>query len=104
MTAGRGVAPAIDRRSSPTPALRTARPAVRRTRLAKGVGGAEDAAIDTLNPSRKDADMNSPRTPRFLAFALSLVMTFAIFSGVVSLSSPEHAGQFYAQKSAPQPA
>jgi hypothetical protein len=48
--------------------------------------------------------MNSPRTRRFVAFALSLVMTFTIFSGVVSLSSPEHAGQFYAQKSAPQPA
>lgn len=48
--------------------------------------------------------MNSPRTPRLFAFALSLVMTFTIFSGVVSLASPEHANQLYAQKSASQPA
>ena len=37
--------------------------------------------------------MNTDRTPRFVAFALSLVMTLAIFSGVTALSSPEHAGQ-----------
>lgn len=37
--------------------------------------------------------MNTDRTPRFFAFALSVVMTLAIFSGVTALSSPEHAGQ-----------
>jgi hypothetical protein len=37
--------------------------------------------------------MNTARTPRFVAFALSLVMTLTIFSSVTSLSSPEHAGQ-----------
>jgi hypothetical protein len=37
--------------------------------------------------------MNTARTPRLVAFALSLVMTLTIFSGVTSLSSPEHAGQ-----------
>jgi hypothetical protein len=37
--------------------------------------------------------MNTTRTPRIVAFALSLVMTLTIFSSVTSLSSPEHAGQ-----------
>lgn len=37
--------------------------------------------------------MNTSRTPRLVAFALSLVMTLTIFSSVTSLSSPEHAGQ-----------
>ena len=37
--------------------------------------------------------MNTSRTPRFVAFALSVMMTLTVFSGVASLSSPEHAGQ-----------
>ncbi len=37
--------------------------------------------------------MNTTRTPRFVAFALAVMMTLTIFSGVTSLSSPEHAGQ-----------
>ncbi|MBT9488553.1 MAG: hypothetical protein IV093_13680 [Rubrivivax sp.] len=37
--------------------------------------------------------MTTPRTARFVSFALSLIMTLTIFSSVTSLSSPEHAGQ-----------
>ena len=40
--------------------------------------------------------MNTARTPRFVAFALALMMTLTIFSGVTSLSAPEHAGQWLA--------
>ncbi|MCP5269894.1 MAG: hypothetical protein H6932_01545 [Burkholderiaceae bacterium] len=36
--------------------------------------------------------MTTPRTQRFVAFTLSLFTTLVIFSGVVSLSSPGHAG------------
>ena len=36
--------------------------------------------------------MTTPRSQRFVAFTLSLFTTLAIFSGVVSLSSPDHAG------------
>lgn len=41
--------------------------------------------------------MNTTRTPRFVAFTLALMMTLTIFSGVTSLSAPEHAGQLLAQ-------
>ena len=37
------------------------------------------------------------RTAHAAALALSLVMTLAIFSGVVQLSSPSHAGAELAQ-------
>ena len=36
--------------------------------------------------------MTTPRPQRFIAFTLSLFTTFVIFSSVVSLSSPDHAG------------
>lgn len=41
--------------------------------------------------------MNTTRTPRFVALTLALMMTLTIFSGVTSLSAPEHAGQLLAQ-------
>lgn len=41
--------------------------------------------------------MNTTRTPRLVAFALALMMTLTIFSGVTSLSAPDHAGQWLAQ-------
>jgi hypothetical protein len=59
--------------------------------VANAAGLAEDAVIATLNRPRKDRTMNTTRTPRFFALALSLVMTLSIFSGVVSLASPEQA-------------
>jgi hypothetical protein len=37
------------------------------------------------------------RTPRFAALVLSLMMTLAVFSGVISLSSAEHGAAIYAQ-------
>ncbi len=36
--------------------------------------------------------MTTPRTSRFVAFTLSVFTTLTIFSGVISLSSPDHAG------------
>ena len=46
--------------------------------------------------------MTTARTPRLVAFALSLMMTLTIFSSVASLSSPEHAGQLLARAEAVQ--
>ena len=36
--------------------------------------------------------MTAPRTQRFVALTLSVFTTLTIFSGVISLSSPDHAG------------
>lgn len=47
--------------------------------------------------------MNTARTPRIVAFALSLVMTLTIFSSVTSLSSPDHAGQWLARTNSEAP-
>jgi hypothetical protein len=47
--------------------------------------------------------MTTARAPRFVAFALSLLMTLTIFSGVTSLSSPEHGGQLLVQVKAEAP-
>jgi hypothetical protein len=41
--------------------------------------------------------MTTARTARLIAFTLSLMMTLVIFSGVTSLSAPEHAGQWLVQ-------
>lgn len=41
--------------------------------------------------------MNTARTPRFVAFTLSLMMTLAIFSGVTALSAPEYGAQLLVQ-------
>ncbi|MCB1998201.1 MAG: hypothetical protein H6933_16835 [Burkholderiaceae bacterium] len=46
--------------------------------------------------------MTTPRSQRFVAFTLSLFTTLAIFSGVVSLSSPDHAGLLLASTSTSQ--
>lgn len=46
--------------------------------------------------------MNTARSHRLVAFTLSLFTTFVIFSGVVSLSSPEHAGLLLAGTPAAQ--
>lgn len=47
--------------------------------------------------------MTTARTPRFIAFALSMMMTLTIFSGVTSLSAPEHAGQLLVRVSSETP-
>jgi hypothetical protein len=41
--------------------------------------------------------MTSPRTPRAVAFVLSLFITLTIFSGVSSLAAPDHGGALLAQ-------
>ena len=41
--------------------------------------------------------MNTARTPRFVAFALALMMTLTIFSGVTALSAPEYGSQLLVQ-------
>lgn len=44
--------------------------------------------------------MTAPRTriaPRLFSFTMALLMTLTIFSGVASLSAPEHAGQLLAR-------
>ncbi len=46
--------------------------------------------------------MTAARTPRFVAFTMSLMMTLIIFSGVASLSAPEHAGQLLVRADAAQ--
>lgn len=46
--------------------------------------------------------MTTPRSQRLVAFTLSLFTTFVIFSGVVSLSSPDHAGLLLAASPATQ--
>ncbi|MDH4050553.1 MAG: hypothetical protein OEU93_03185 [Rubrivivax sp.] len=43
--------------------------------------------------------MNSRRPQQAVSFALSLILTLAIFSGVASLSAPEHSGQLLVQTS-----
>jgi hypothetical protein len=43
------------------------------------------------------------RTHRLVAFALSLLLTLTIFSGVSSLSSPGHAGQWLVQTGSEAP-
>jgi hypothetical protein len=48
--------------------------------------------------------MTTARTPRFVAFMLSLMMTLVIFSGVASLSAPEHGGQILVRADAAQSA
>jgi len=48
--------------------------------------------------------MNTDRTPRLIAFALSLMVTLTLFSGVASLSSHEHAGHLLARAAAVQSA
>ena len=48
--------------------------------------------------------MSNTSTPRFIAFTLSLMTTLIIFSGVTSLSAPEHAGHLLARATAVQPA
>jgi hypothetical protein len=53
-------------------------------------------------PHPKEPDMTAPRTQRLVAFTLSLFTTFVIFSGVVSLSSPDHAGLLLAGTPAAQ--
>jgi hypothetical protein len=73
------------------PAVHAPRAAIRRRALARCALRAEDAVIATLNPFQEPT-MNTARSHRLVAFTLSLVTTFVIFSGVVSLSSPEHAG------------
>ena len=40
--------------------------------------------------------MTSPRTPRAVAFVLSLFITLTIFSGVRSLAALEHGGALLA--------
>jgi hypothetical protein len=52
-------------------------------------------------PIPKEPAMTTPRTQRLAAFTLSLFTTFVIFSGVVSLSSPEHAGLLLAASETP---
>ena len=47
--------------------------------------------------------MTTARTPRFIAFTLSLMMTLTIFSGVTSLSAPDHAGQLLVRASSETP-
>jgi hypothetical protein len=47
----------------------------------------------------KEPAMNSRRPQQAVSFALSLILTLAIFSGVASLSAPEHAGQLLVQAS-----
>jgi hypothetical protein len=37
--------------------------------------------------------MTPRHTHQFIAFACAVLMTLTIFSGVVSLASPEHGGQ-----------
>lgn len=41
--------------------------------------------------------MNTPRTPRLVAFALAVMMTLTIFSGVTALSAPEYGSQLLVQ-------
>lgn len=48
--------------------------------------------------------MTHRRTHQFVAFALSVLMTLGIFSGVSSFASPEHAGQWFVQSTQAQPA
>jgi anti-sigma factor RsiW len=55
-------------------------------------------------PTPKEPTMTAARTPRFVAFTMSLMMTLIIFSGVASLSAPDHAGQLLARADAVQSA
>lgn len=48
--------------------------------------------------------MTTARTPRLVAFTMALMMTLVIFSGVSSLSAPEHAGQLLVRAKAVQSA
>ena len=48
--------------------------------------------------------MTTARTSRLIAFTMSLMMTLMIFSGVASLSAPEHAGQLLVRADAVQSA
>jgi hypothetical protein len=47
--------------------------------------------------------MNTRRPQQAAALALSLILTLAIFSGVSSLSAPQHAGQMLVQATAAAP-
>ncbi len=44
--------------------------------------------------------MNTRNTPRAAAFAFSLMMTLAVFSGVLNLATPPQAGALLAQTQA----
>ena len=48
--------------------------------------------------------MTNRHTHQFVAFAFSVLMTLSIFSGVASLSSPDHAGQWAVQSTQVEPA
>jgi hypothetical protein len=56
----------------------------------------DSSVIATPTRPERNTTMNT-RTPRIAAFALSLMMTLAVFSSVSSLWSVDHSAAVYAQ-------